>query len=130
MLTILTSSDEHGKARLDGAAFLYIVKAKSSHKALKEADRYGKLETTLGKGSIERLAWALAPGDFSRTCPLMFTRFSLTNSMCFLQRNEGSTTSYFTVEQVQRLPMDVTNLIFYFSGNLRTCSGSTANPSI
>lgn len=71
MLTILTSNVEHGKARLEGATFICIVKAKRNQEALKEADQYRKLETTLGKGSIERSAWALAPRDFSGTCPFL-----------------------------------------------------------
>lgn len=47
-------SDGYGKARLDGAKLLCLVKAKGNQEALKEAHHYGKLETTLSKGSIER----------------------------------------------------------------------------
>lgn len=42
--------------RLDGAKLLCLVKAKGNQEALKEAHHYGKLETTLRTGSIERSA--------------------------------------------------------------------------
>lgn len=123
-------------ARLGGAKLLCIdPSAERDREALKEARECEKFRDHVGERVHERSTWADTKGlerdvPISNSCSVKFLS-PLAGSVDSLQRNEGSTPSCFTVGQVQRLLVRVTNrAVFYFSGNLRACSGSTANPSI